>query len=113
MDHRLEFIMPVLEILEIEVSNILYNPRNTDGAWAAPRARARGGFDYLWNMCPGMFGYPANMMFMHFLIFTKKHAPKFHAEPRRSRAEISHMRPIQARKLKLKIDPFPKPHKNI
>ena len=28
MDHGLEFISPILEILEIEVSNILYNPGN-------------------------------------------------------------------------------------
>ena len=26
MDHNLELIIPILEILEIEVSNILYNP---------------------------------------------------------------------------------------
>ena len=28
MDHELELISPILEILEIEVSNILYNPGN-------------------------------------------------------------------------------------
>ena len=28
MDHHLELIIPILEILEIEVSNILYNPGN-------------------------------------------------------------------------------------
>ena len=28
MDHGLELIIPILEILEIEVSNILYNPGN-------------------------------------------------------------------------------------
>ena len=28
MDHDLELIIPILEILEIEVSNILYNPGN-------------------------------------------------------------------------------------
>ena len=28
MDHGLELILPILEILEIEVSNILYNPGN-------------------------------------------------------------------------------------
>ena len=28
MDHDLELISPILEILEIEVSNILYNPGN-------------------------------------------------------------------------------------
>ena len=28
MDHGLELISPILEILEIDVSNILYNPGN-------------------------------------------------------------------------------------
>ena len=28
MDHDFELIIPILEILEIEVSNILYNPGN-------------------------------------------------------------------------------------
>ena len=28
MDHKLELVIPILEILEIEVSNILYNPGN-------------------------------------------------------------------------------------
>ena len=28
MDHGLEFIIPILEILDIEVCNILYNPGN-------------------------------------------------------------------------------------
>ena len=28
MDHGLEFIIPILEILEVEVSSILYNPGN-------------------------------------------------------------------------------------
>ena len=28
MDHGLELIVPILDILEIEVSNILYNPGN-------------------------------------------------------------------------------------
>ena len=32
MDHELELISPILEILEIEVSNILYNPGNI-GNW--------------------------------------------------------------------------------
>ena len=29
MDHGLEFFIPILEILEIETCNILYNPGNT------------------------------------------------------------------------------------
>ena len=43
-----------------------------------------------------------------FLIFLqKRRAPKFHAFWRAACAEISHMRPIQARKLKLLKWPFP------
>ena len=56
MDHRLELFIPILEILEIEVSNILYNlgnignlifssfyyPGNTGGVRAAPGVRLRG-----------------------------------------------------------------------
>ena len=42
---------------------------------------------------------------------TKMRAPKFHAKPTDECPEISHMRPIQARKLKLKIDHFPDPLK--
>ena len=38
-------------------------------------------------------------------------APKFHATPTDECPEISHMRPIQARKLKLKIDQCSRPHK--
>ena len=43
-----------------------------------------------------------------FLVFLqKRRAPKFHAFWRAACAEISHMRPIQARKLKLLKWPFP------
>ena len=65
-----------------------------------------GGLDYLWNMFPGISGYPGNIgniLFLYFCDFYKKRcAPRFHAEPRRPRAEISHMRPTQAPKLKLR-----------
>ena len=33
MEHELELFIPILEILEIEVSNILYNPGNI-GNWS-------------------------------------------------------------------------------
>ena len=50
-------------------------------------------------------GYPGNignMIFLDFLGFLqKRRAPKFHAEWSNFHAEISHMRPIQGRKLKL------------
>ena len=73
MEHGLELILARLEILEIEVCNIIYKPRDI-----------------------------GNMSFLDFWGFLqKRRAPKFHAEWSRFRGEISHMRPIQARKLKL------------
>ena len=48
-----------------------------------------------------------------FLEFTKLRVPRFHAKPTDEWPEISHMRPIYVRKLKLKIDPFSRPHKKI
>ena len=59
--------------------------------------------------------FPKIWKFGHFWIFwkiTKMRAPKFHAEWSGFHAEISHMRPIQGQKLKLKIDHFPDPLKN-
>ena len=43
MDHGLELIIPMLEILEIQVSNILYNPGN------------------LGNLSFSNFSYPGNI----------------------------------------------------
>ena len=40
MDRDLELILPILEVLEIEVSNILYNPGNIE------------------KMCFPIFSYP-------------------------------------------------------
>ena len=60
------------------------------------------------------------MFHMFFFIFghaavlwkiTKICAPKLHAEPTDQCSEISHMRPIQARKLKLKTNHFFTPSK--
>ena len=103
MDHDLELISPILEILEIEVSNILYNPGNI-GNWifsicleileigffyfliSWKYGRRAGGrlqglccaaLDYFWNMFPGISGYPGNignMVFMYFWDFSKKDA---------------------------------------
>ena len=73
MEHGLELIIPILEILEIEVCNIIYKPRDI-----------------------------GNLIFLDFWDFYKKRrAPKFHAEWSGFRGEISHMRPIQGQKLKL------------
>ena len=44
------------------------------------------------------------LVFRDFWGSQKMRAPKFHAKPTDECPEISHMRPIQARKLKLKID---------
>ena len=60
MDHDLELIIPILEILEIEVSNILYNPGNTGGGRAAPGVRLRGLGLFL-EYVPGISRYPGNI----------------------------------------------------
>ena len=51
MDHGLELISPILEILEIEVSNILYNPGN------------------IGNLSFCDFSYPGNIGNLNFLIY--------------------------------------------
>ena len=101
MEHGLELIIARLEILEIEVCNIIYNPGN------------------IGKRTFSMFWYPGNIGKLVFSIFRiswkywkydfswflgflqKRRAPKFHAGCTGQWAEISHMRPIQARKLKL------------
>ena len=73
MEHGLELIIPTLEILEIEVCNILYNPGNI------------GKLIFLIQSYPGnignlifpIFPYPGNvgnMIFLYFGIFTKTDA---------------------------------------
>ena len=52
MDHGLEFISPILEILEIEVFNILHNPGNI------------GKLTFSIFSCPGNI---RNQFFFHFL----------------------------------------------
>ena len=74
MDHGLGIISPILEILEIEVFNILYKPRDI------------GNLSFSTSSYPGNIGnlifpfftyYPGNignMMFLDFLDFSKKDA---------------------------------------
>ena len=50
MDPGLELISPILEILEIEVFNILYNPGNVRAAGGWLQGLGSGGLDYFWNM---------------------------------------------------------------
>ena len=57
MDHGLELIIPILEILEIEVSNIFYNPGNI------------GKLTFLIFSDPGNIG---NLIFSSFLA-SRKH----------------------------------------
>ena len=128
MDPELEFIIPILEILEIEVSNILYNPGNVGKltflvshileileicffyfliSWkygrrtGGSRGQTPGGLDYFWNMFPGISGYPGNignMIFLYFGIFPKK-----------TRAEISRrMHRRMSRDLSYETDSGPK-----
>ena len=164
MEHGLELISPRLEILEIEVFNIIYNPGNIGnliflifwspgniGNWIflifwSPGNIGNWSFLIFWS--PGNIGYWI-LLFSHILeiraaggrrraggsrgcvvlpwiifgtcflefpdileileicffyilgFFQKRRAPKFHAGCTDGWAEISHMRPIQARKLKL------------
>ena len=102
MEHDWELFIARLEILEIGVCNILQNPGNI------------GKRIFLIQSYPGNIGnlifpnfpYPGNIgniivSEFFFDFFKKRRAPKFHAECTGPWAEISHMRPIQARKLKL------------
>ena len=83
-------------------------PGNTGGGRTEAGGRLQGlccaALDYFWNMFPGISGYPGNignMVFYSLGLLQKRCAPKFHAGCTDGWAEISHMRPIQARKLKL------------
>ena len=107
MDHDWELIVPILEILEIGVCNIIYNPGNIG-------KRSFSMFWYPGNIGNWIFQFSHILeileiwFFLIFGILQKKGAPKFHAEWSGFRGEISHMRPIQARKLKLFQTPISK-----
>ena len=73
MEHGLELIIPILEILEIQVFNIIYKPRDI------------GNLSFSTSSYPGnignrifpISGYPGNignMIFLDFLDFYKKDA---------------------------------------
>ena len=73
MDHNLELVIPILEILEIEVCNILHNPGNI----------GNHSFSIFWtpgnigNLFFPFSGYPGNignMIFVDFWDFYKKDA---------------------------------------
>ena len=64
MDHGLELIIPILEILEIEVCNILYNPGNI--------VKRIFNFSYpgnIGNLAFPIFYYPGNIGKLNFCIF--------------------------------------------
>ena len=79
MDHDLELFVTILEILEIEVCNILYNPGNIG-------KRTFSMFSYPGNIGQLIFCFShileiLEMCFFYILDFSKKRrAPKFHAE---------------------------------
>ena len=125
MEHGLGIIIPILEILEIEVCNIIYKPRDI-GNLIFSTSSYPGNLSFSASSYPGNIGsydpysvlswkywkfdfsnFPISWKywkydFSRFLRFLqKRRAPKFHAEWSGFRGEISHMRPIQARKLKL------------
>ena len=134
--------MPILEILEIEVSNIIYKPRDIGNLIFSTSSYPGniGNLSFSTSSYPGNIGSydPHSVLswkywklksstfslileilehwFFYFLYILeileicfllifgfsqKRRAPKFHAEWSNFHAEISHMRPIQARKLKL------------
>ena len=101
MEHDLELIIARLELLEIEVCNILYKPRDL-GNLSFSTSSYPGTIGNLIFPCfpyPGKIG---SMIFVDFcFVLQKRRAPKFHAEWSNCHAEISHMRPIQGQKLKL------------
>ena len=70
MDHGLELFIPILEILEIEVCNILYNLGNigkrTFSMFSYP---GNLGKQFFFPWYPGNIG---NLMFMYFYEFSKK-----------------------------------------
>ena len=97
MDHQVSTIPRILEILEIEVSNIFYNPGNIGnsifflvstileirGAGRRLQGLGFGGLDYFWNM---FLEFPDILeicffCFVFLWCFQKRRAPKFHAEP--------------------------------
>ena len=108
MEHGLELIIARLEILEIEVCNIIYKPRDIGNLIFSTSSYPGN----IGNFIFPIFPYPGNIGNMTFLDFLgsskKRRAPKFHAEWSGFRGEISHMRPIQARKLKLFQTPISK-----
>ena len=100
MEHDLELIIARLEILEVEVCNIIYNPRYI------------GKQIFLIQSYPGNIGkrifsnfpYPGNignMIFLYFWEFSKKDARRNFTQNGPVFAVRSHMRPIQGKKLKL------------
>ena len=107
MEHGLELITARLEILEIEVCNILQNPGNIGNLILLIQSYPENIGKWIFSKFP----YPGNIgnMFFYILGFLqKRRAPKFHAEWSGFRGEISHMRSIQGRKLKLFQTPISK-----
>ena len=107
MEHDLELIIARQEILGIGVCNIIYNPGNI-GNWMFLIQSYPGNIG---NLIFPIFLYPGNignMILLFFLLFFSKKDAKFHAGCTDQWAEISHMRPVQARKLKLFQTPISK-----
>ena len=100
MEHGVELIIARLEILEIEVCNILQNPGNI-GNWIFDSVLSWKYWKFDFSNFPISWKYWKYVFFYILGFFQKRRAPKFHAEWSNFRAEISHLRPIQARKLKL------------
>ena len=65
MDHGLELIIPILEILEIEVCNIIYNPGNIGKRFFLTQSYPGN----IGNLIFPIFPYPGNIGNLIFSIF--------------------------------------------
>ena len=97
MDHGLELFIPMLEILEIEVCNIIYKPRDIGNLIFSTSSYPGN----IGNLIFTFFPYPGNIGNMFFLIFG--------IFPKKARAEISRrMHRSMGRDLSYETDSGPK-----
>ena len=101
MDHGLELIIPRLEILEIEVCNMIYNPGNIGKRIFFNSVLSWKYWKFVFSIFLISWKYWKYDVCWFFWFFQKRRAPKFHAGCTDGWAEISHMRPIQGQKQKL------------
>ena len=108
MEHDLELIIARLEILEIEVCNILQNLGNIGKRMFLIQSYPGNIRKRFFSQSPHILEILERCVFYILGFLQKRRAPKFHAECTGQWAEISHMRPIQARKRTLFQTPISK-----